>query len=48
MFYVTTRKKLISSQLRYSGDIGIVEIPLKDSFQIDTMEDLDLIQKLLK
>ena len=48
MFYVTTRKQLIASELRYSGDIGIVEIPLKDSFQIDTMEDLDLIQKLLK
>lgn len=48
MFYVTKRNNLISSELRYSGNIGVVEIPLKDSFQIDTIEDLDLIEKLIK
>lgn len=48
MFYITTRESLLSSKLRYSGRIGVVEIPLIDSFQIDTMEDLELIKKLLK
>jgi len=47
MFYVTTREQLIASKLRYGGKIGAVEIPLKDSFQIDTLEDLELIRKLL-
>ena len=47
MFYVTTRENLLVSKLRYSGEIGVVEIPLKDSFQIDTPEDLELIRKLL-
>ena len=47
MFYITTREHLLKSKLRYSGNIGIIEIPLKDSFQIDTMEDLELIKKLI-
>jgi len=48
MFYITTRQKLLESQLRYSGNIGIVEIPRKDSFQIDTYEDLELIETLCR
>ena len=44
MFYITTKKNLLSSKLRYNGNIGVVEIPLKDSFQIDTPEDLELIK----
>ncbi len=46
MFYITKRKNLLESKLRYSGKIGIVEIPLKDSFQIDTIDDLELIKRL--
>tara|TARA_B100000287_G_scaffold366372_1_gene361615 strand:+ start:315 stop:965 length:651 start_codon:yes stop_codon:yes gene_type:complete len=46
MFYITKRKNLLESKLRYSGKIGIVEIPLKDSFQIDSMDDLELIKRL--
>ena len=45
--YITTKKKLLESQLRYSGKIGCVEMPLSRSFQIDTLEDLELIKKLL-
>ncbi len=37
----------LSSKLRYSGRKGFVKIPLTDSFQIDTREDLDLIRKLI-
>jgi len=47
-FYITTRKQLLKSGLRYSGNIGFIEIPLSQSFGIDTHEDLELIRKLLK
>ena len=47
MLYVTTRKCLIESGLRYSGKIGVVEIPLKDSFQVDNYQDLQLLRRLL-
>ena len=46
-FYITTRKQLLDSKLRYSGKIGVVEMPFSRSFQIDTMEDLELIRKLI-
>jgi CMP-N,N'-diacetyllegionaminic acid synthase len=45
--YITTKKALIESGCRYSGKIGIVEMPLWRSFQIDTLQDLELIEKLL-
>ena len=32
---------------RSSGKIGVVEIPLMDSFQVDTTEDLELIRKII-
>lgn len=47
MFYVTTRKSLLESGLRYSGKIGVVEIPLKDSFQVDNQQDLELLRSIL-
>lgn len=47
MFYVTKREMLLESKLRYSGKIGISEIPLADSFQVDNKQDLDLIRKML-
>jgi CMP-N-acetylneuraminic acid synthetase len=46
-FYITTKKALIESRCRYSGRIGVVEMPLWRSFQIDTLQDLELIEKLL-
>tara|TARA_B100001750_G_C15453203_1_gene570111 strand:- start:717 stop:1358 length:642 start_codon:yes stop_codon:yes gene_type:complete len=48
MYYITTKENLLKSKLRYSGKIGVIEIPLKDSFQIDTPEDLALIKKLMQ
>jgi len=48
MVYATTRKKLLESKLRYSGNIGVVEIPLHESFQIDNPQDLDLIRKIIE
>jgi N-acylneuraminate cytidylyltransferase len=47
MFYITKRDNLLTSKLRYSGRKGFVKIPLTDSFQVDTREDLDLIRKLI-
>ena len=35
-FYISTRKQLLSSKLRYGGKIGYIEMPLYRSFQIDT------------
>ena len=46
-FYITKKHSLLSSQLRYSGNIGIVEMPFSKSFQIDTQDDLELIKKLI-
>ena len=48
MFYITSRKRLLMSKLRYSGKIGVVEIPLHDSFQIDSEDDLMLIRRLMQ
>ena len=48
MFYITKRENLLASKLRYSGVKGVVEIPIKDSFQVDVMNDLKLIKKLIK
>ena len=47
MVYATTKKMLLKSKLRYSGKIGVVEIPLHDSFQIDNLQDLELIKKII-
>ena len=47
-FYITTRKQLETSGLRYGGKIGVVEMPLYRSFQIDTYDDLELFSRLIK
>ena len=46
-FYITTKQQLMNSQLRYGGNIGYIEMPIDRSFQIDTLDDLQLIKKLL-
>jgi CMP-N,N'-diacetyllegionaminic acid synthase len=47
-FYITTKNQLLNSELRYGGNIGIVEMPLHRSFQIDTYDDVKLIEKILE
>jgi len=47
MMYITTRDNLFKTKLRYGGRKGFVKIPLIDSFQVDTEEDLDLIGSLI-
>ena len=46
-FYITSKDALKNSSLRYSGSIGIIEMPLSRSFQIDNEDDLSLIKGLI-
>ena len=46
-FYITKREDLLCSQLRYSGSIGIFEMPLLRSFQIDSHDELELIRTII-
>lgn len=46
-FYITTRKQLLSSKLRYGGKVGIVEMPYSKSFQLDVHDDMIILEKLL-
>ena len=46
-FYITTKNFLLKHKNRYGGNIGYVEVPLSRSFQIDSLEELELIGKLL-
>mgnify|MGYP003125698438 CR=1 FL=1 len=46
-FYITTRDALLKSKTRVSGNIGVVEMSPYESFQIDTWEDFNFVEKLL-
>lgn len=46
-FYITSRDFLIDNRNRYGGNLGIIKIPLARSFQLDTSQDLELLEKLL-
>ena len=46
-FYITKKENFIKTKLRYSGNIGIVEMPNYRSFQVDSDDDLKLIRKIL-
>jgi len=47
MMYITKRETLLKTKLRYGGTMGFVKIPLKESFQLDSLEDLNLLKKIL-
>jgi len=46
-FWITSKKQLLKSRLRYSGKIKPYCMPIKRSFQVDTFEDLDLMELML-
>tara|TARA_R110002020_G_scaffold44161_6_gene127629 strand:+ start:28261 stop:28896 length:636 start_codon:yes stop_codon:yes gene_type:complete len=46
-FYITTKACLLNSGLRFSGNIGVVEMPLGESYQVDTYNDLEFVKRLL-
>ena len=48
MYYITSKKRLLETGIRYSGKIGIVNIPSYDSLQIDSKEDLEFVERILK
>ena len=47
MFYITRKNILTQNKLRYGGKMGFIEIPLYDSFQVDSEEDLELVRKII-
>ena len=47
-FYITTKELLKKNQVRVSGKLGVVEMSPFESFQIDTMEDFNFIERLIK
>jgi N-acylneuraminate cytidylyltransferase len=46
-FYITSRELLLKNKNRYSGRIGMVEMAYSKSFQVDSFDDLLIIEKLL-
>lgn len=46
--YITKKQSLIKTRLRYSGEIGIYEMPFSRSFQIDSKDDVLIVEKMLK
>jgi N-acylneuraminate cytidylyltransferase len=46
-FYITSKKSLLENKIRYSGNIGVVEMPFSKSIQIDTYDDLKMVERLL-
>ena len=46
-FYITTKQRLLDSKCRVSGNIGVVEMKLQDSFQIDVEDDFELVERFL-
>ena len=46
-FYITTKKNLLETGLRYSGKIGVIEMPFSRSFQVDTEDELKVIEALI-
>lgn len=47
-FYITTRKALLESKSRISGWIKAVETPFWQSFEVDSIEDLKMIERLMR
>tara|TARA_Y100000741_G_scaffold365227_1_gene360977 strand:+ start:1186 stop:1824 length:639 start_codon:yes stop_codon:yes gene_type:complete len=47
MMYITKKETLLKSKLRYGGKMGFIKIPLIDSFQLDSIDDLELLKKIL-
>jgi CMP-N-acetylneuraminic acid synthetase len=46
-FYITTKKLFLKNKLRYGGRIKPYCMPLSRSFQIDSLEDFNLINSIL-
>ncbi|MCL2492852.1 MAG: acylneuraminate cytidylyltransferase [Clostridiales bacterium] len=47
-FYITSRKALLSSKCRISGNIKIVEMPPESYIELDEPEDWHIVEELLR
>lgn len=47
-FYITTKDQLQKSRCRVSKNIMFIEVPFWSSFQVDSMIDIKMIEKLMK
>lgn len=47
-FYISTKERILDSKCRLSGRIGTVDIPFWKSFEVDTIEDLRNVEKLMR
>lgn len=46
--YITKRENLLKFGIRYSGKIGVYEMPFSRSFQIDNWDDLKIVERMMK
>lgn len=46
-FYITSKENLLKSKCRYSGRIGMYEMSFSESFQVDSWDDLRIIESIL-
>ena len=46
-FFITSKKNLLKYQNRLSGNIGFVEIPKHRSFDIDSFDDLKIVELII-
>jgi CMP-N-acetylneuraminic acid synthetase len=47
MFYITSRSKLLESKCRYSGNSEIYPIDKLSALEIDSKEDLKLVELIM-
>lgn len=47
-FYLSKRNLILENQSRYSGKIGFFEMPYSRSFQLDSYDDLLILESLMK
>jgi CMP-N-acetylneuraminic acid synthetase len=46
--YVTTRDQLINNNRRYGGKIGIIEVPAYKNLDINSYDDIIIVESILK
>ena len=46
-FFITSKKNLLKYQNRLSGNIGFVEIPKYRSFDVDSFDDLKIVELII-
>jgi CMP-N,N'-diacetyllegionaminic acid synthase len=47
-FYITSKKAFLETSLFYSGKVGFVEMSNEESIDIDNIEDVKLLEKIIK